>query len=552
MVSSILLQVMTEGPIEKVLYGNPQTTYFKSVYKRPTNFATKYSVKTPPGDIDWGNIINIKVPREADLLGGVNVRIKLSNLLRKQMYLFPGAFTLNTNIDSQGKLEEIMTEYLNNGYFDSPNTLSGQRIPVTDTISDGNNEGPSFTYIPQHSSFCNGIGTVMIEYISIYSGSKLLETLTGEYIFLENELNNQGNSKDMFYDSISFKKNFEIGVDNISDLDLIIPIPFFFTKDTGNHLPIMAMNNEEVSIRIKLRSFEECIIHQYQLFDKYGNNFPGNESDGLCGYVFFNITESLSSSNQTNPDGEAYQPAPTSSSSPPNQQPIIPVDKYTRFEENVTSDIEIFEIIYKYYHICHDEQVNMLKNTHNYITPLVKEINSQSFISGNTNSIEIPLEFVRPTKYLIFTLQLKINKDNKDYYNYTTVDKLFPSVNDDIDGTSIDASHNNKHILERFNLSLDGIDLLDNIPAKILNNIELLTKFKNNSVPLIYVYSFAVDPININPSGTLNFSNFLRQYIRLNTVESSIFNNDEVIFNGYYVSYNVLTIQDGLSGLRYV
>ena len=63
MVSSILLQVMTEGPIEKVLYGNPQTTYFKSVYKRPTNFATKYSVKTPPGDIDWGNIINIKVPR---------------------------------------------------------------------------------------------------------------------------------------------------------------------------------------------------------------------------------------------------------------------------------------------------------------------------------------------------------------------------------------------------------------------------------------------------------------------------------------------------------
>ena len=152
----------------------------------------------------------------------------------------------------------------------------------------------------------------------------------------------------------------------------------------------------------------------------------------------------------------------------------------------------------------------------------------------------------------MFTLQLKINKDNKDYYNYTTVDKLFPSVNDDIDGSIIDASHNNKHILERFNLSLDGIDLLDNIPAKILNNIELLTKFKNNSVPLIYVYSFAVDPININPSGTLNFSNFLRQYIRLNTVESSIFNNDEVIFNGYYVSYNVLTIQDGLSGLRYV
>ena len=147
---------------------------------------------------------------------------------------------------------------------------------------------------------------------------------------------------------------------------------------------------------------------------------------------------------------------------------------------------------------------------------------------------------------------LVVDKIHEGEISNITEFGLFVKINDDIDGSIIDASHNNKHILERFNLSLDGIDLLDNIPAKILNNIELLTEFKNNSVPLIYVYSFAVDPININPSGTLNFSNFLRQYIRLNTVESSIFNNDEVIFNGYYVSYNVLTIQDGLSGLRYV
>ena len=176
----------------------------------------------------------------------------------------------------------------------------------------------------------------------------------------------------------------------------------------------MAMNNEEVTIRIKLRSFEECIMHQYQLSDKYGDNSPGNQSDGLCGYVLFNITDSFIASNVPNPDGKHYMGMPDMGA-PPNQQPILPVDKYTRFEENVTSNIEIFEIIYKYYHICHDEQVNMLKNTHNYITPIVKQINSQRFISGNTNSIEIPLEFVRPTKYLMFTLQLKINKDNKDY-----------------------------------------------------------------------------------------------------------------------------------------
>ena len=46
----------------------------------------------------------------------------------------------------------------------------------------------------------------MIEHISIYAGSKLLERMTGEYIFLDNELTNEGNAKEMFYNSINFKK----------------------------------------------------------------------------------------------------------------------------------------------------------------------------------------------------------------------------------------------------------------------------------------------------------------------------------------------------------
>ena len=203
MVSAILLQVMTEGPIERILYGNPQITYFKSVYKRPTNFATKYSVKTPHGNIDWGNIMEVKIPREADLLGGINIRVKLSDLIRKQMYIFPGGLQLLTLIDSQEELEDLMKQYLNDGLFDSPN------ITVPGTMTDSTNETiVQHTYTPQHTSFCNGIGTVLIEYISLYSGSKLLETLTGEYIFLENELHNQGNSKNMFYDSIGFHKEF--------------------------------------------------------------------------------------------------------------------------------------------------------------------------------------------------------------------------------------------------------------------------------------------------------------------------------------------------------
>ena len=32
------------------------------------------------------------------------------------------------------------------------------------------------------------------------------------------------------------------------------------------------MNNEDIVIRIKLRELEECVIHQYNIYEKYGNN----------------------------------------------------------------------------------------------------------------------------------------------------------------------------------------------------------------------------------------------------------------------------------------
>ena len=217
MVSAVLLQIMTEGPIEKILYGNPQMTFFKSVYIRPTNFASKYSVKSPPSKVDWGQTIDIKVPREADLLGGVSIRIKLSDLLRKYMYFFPTAFIYTwRSIKDQLEFEREMQEFQDLGYFDKPNSDSPiGAIPYRDTINISSTESiPSYTYIPQHSSFVNGIGTAMIEHISIYAGSKLLERMTGEYIFLDNELTNEGNAKDMFYNSINFKKNFTIATDN--------------------------------------------------------------------------------------------------------------------------------------------------------------------------------------------------------------------------------------------------------------------------------------------------------------------------------------------------
>mgnify|MGYP001302267698 CR=1 FL=1 len=59
MVHGNLIQLKAKGDEDQYIYGNPNMTYFKSVFKRSSNFAINYS-KIPKG-IYSKNIKEIKV-----------------------------------------------------------------------------------------------------------------------------------------------------------------------------------------------------------------------------------------------------------------------------------------------------------------------------------------------------------------------------------------------------------------------------------------------------------------------------------------------------------
>ena len=144
MVSAKLLQIFATGPQDKILYGNPKITYFKTVYKQHTNFGSNYVVKDLSSYAGFGKTLRFKVPREGDLLGATYIRFGLS--LKN---------TAGTN--------------------------------------------------PYYSSFCNGIGSVLIEEIGLYVGGKRLESFPGEWIMLDNEIYNDNSRKKEFYKMIGYK-----------------------------------------------------------------------------------------------------------------------------------------------------------------------------------------------------------------------------------------------------------------------------------------------------------------------------------------------------------
>ena len=136
---------------------------------------------------------------------------------------------------------------------------------------------------------------------------------------------------------------------------------------------------------------------------------------------------------------------------------------------------------------------------------------SNEFTNPGTNTVRVPTEFKHPTKFLVWTIQRKSVKDENDYFNFTYQNNLVENSYGFLDHIP----DNNKYILDEFNLEINGYNLLDQIPSKLLNNVELYSNFKNNSNILFYVYSFALFPKDVNPTGTLNFSRIKNQVLKI-------------------------------------
>jgi hypothetical protein len=75
-----LLQLVSMGKQDVFLTGNPQTTWFKMVYRRYTNFSIEQQVMTFDNQADFGRKITCLIPRKGDLLGPLWLEVQLPAL----------------------------------------------------------------------------------------------------------------------------------------------------------------------------------------------------------------------------------------------------------------------------------------------------------------------------------------------------------------------------------------------------------------------------------------------------------------------------------------
>lgn len=140
-----------------------------------------------------------------------------------------------------------------------------------------------------------------------------------------------------------------------------------------------------------------------------------------------------------------------------------------------------------------------------------------------------PLKFNHPVKELIFCCVSKNNIDNANYFVYSRSDGDSP-------------------ILEA-NLLLDGKKRFEsNLPEFFYRLI--FPDCVHSNVPLKHIFSmpFCIRPEENQPSGTLNMSRFNDVTLTLKLPPG----NEEMLLYVFAVSYNVITIENGLLSFQFV
>ena len=75
-----LIQLVAYGAQDVYLTGNPMITYFKVVYRRHTNFAMESIQQTFSGKVAWGSKVTALISRNGDLVHSMTLEIDLPNI----------------------------------------------------------------------------------------------------------------------------------------------------------------------------------------------------------------------------------------------------------------------------------------------------------------------------------------------------------------------------------------------------------------------------------------------------------------------------------------
>ena len=437
-----LLQLVAYGAQDVYLTGNPQITFFKVAYRRHTNFAIEAIEQTFNGTSSFGSRVTCQITRNGDLISRVYFTGTISND--------------NTAV-----------------------TAPGLNKPVA--------------LVPY-------FGLKLLKTIELEIGGQRIDKHYSEWLYIWNELSLPVGKREGYKLMVGGDKyNRSIILNAKNTYSLYVPLEFWFCRNVGLALPLIALQYHEVKINIEFESAANMVDTGLNysdratggLYDADGGTIVGTKLNSELGSVSTSISLTAAS---------------------------LWVD---------------------YIFLDTDERRRFAQLSHEYLIEQLQFTGADT-VSGNTsNSMKtIRMNFNHPCKELIWVVKpdaATTGLVSNPYWNNFT-----------------DRNTDNQYIIGRNPITLAKIQLNgnDRFAERKGSYFSLVQPYQHHEfTPNLFnnginVYSFAIKPEDHQPSGTLNMS-------RIDTAVLSV----SSVVNGtiyiYTVNYNVLRILSGMGGLAY-
>lgn len=456
-----LMQLVAYGAQDVYLTGQPKVTFFQALYKRHTNFAMENIQQTVNGTPSNSGRVSVTIARNGDLVGNMYVRLQPTQLNSSNLT------STNSNIDMSWVAERAIAAI--------ELTIGGQRID-------------------KHYQ----------NWFRLYA-----EVFLGES------------------DKINYGKMTSSSVpsyDTVNPNSVYLPLIFFFNRNPGLYLPLIALQYHEVRMDFDLTA--------------YFTNFFG-------------------------------------ASSP------------------------VFEVWANYVYLDTEERRRFAQKSHEYLIEQVQHTGGDSITASAggaptsaSGAQTIRLSFNHPVKELIWCYQNTSATAYNSMWNFSTsasnvnvtcgaspalVGAVLPHVIGcphlyanalALTGSSagltsnigwVEEGSSNAYVagsslignevgpLYNFKVVLNGQDRFKEQLGKYFNQYQPYVYHTGTPYPGIYVYSFALQPEEHQPTGTCNFSRIDNAQVAINMKG----NYTTPLQKMFAINYNILRIQSGMGGLAF-
>ena len=519
-----LMQLVAYGAQDIYLTGQPQITFFKLVYKRHTNFAVEAISQTFNGNADFGTCPTCTISRCADLIN--------------RMYL------------------EFTTLPIRQVYQPTPLPTGTVRPPNDPSVS-----RPRWDWV-------NSLGHAIVKSVKVEIGGQQIDKHYGTWLEIWSELTQPAEKVTGYQQMVGkFATQAACLGNSINANTYYVPLQFWFCRNVGLSLPLIALQYHEVKVSFELRPLNECV---QQLCTIGGAVVPtgGGATGGQCGV----------GDRDPGPDVPWQNAAATNS--------------YIQAGHcGCTMSLWV-----DYVYLDTQERRLFAQKSHEYLIDQLQVPfgdggnNIVSNIGTTMSQSQIRLNFNHPVKELLWTLQstgalaLGSSASGNDLFNFSTRYPQQqvgppPALGPQFYSQTIFGP------LQAAKLILNGHDRMSYRSGHYFNQVVPYERHTRCPGKFIYDYSFALRPEDHQPSGTCNFSRIDNAQLDLRVAgtagdtmgsyTSSLSNlgstngpiggdpwnsnlagpggnsQQGVILNVYATNYNVLRIMSGMGGLAY-